>query len=43
MQAFSLHDMEVQAQRQLDPAVYDYIAGGADDEVTVRSNEAAFE
>jgi len=42
MQAFSLRDLEVQAQRRLDPAVYDYFAGGSDDEVTVRSNEAAF-
>jgi 4-hydroxymandelate oxidase len=42
MQAFSLRDMEVQAQRQLDPAVYDYFSGGSDDEVTACSNEAAF-
>src|SRR6202035_5664202 len=25
-----------------EPAVYDYIAGGADDEITLRANEAAF-
>ena len=31
MQAFSLRDMEVQAQRRIDPAVYDYFAGGAGD------------
>jgi 4-hydroxymandelate oxidase len=42
MLAFSLRDMELEARRRLDPAVYDYFAGGSDDEVTVRSNEAAF-
>ena len=42
MQAFSLRELELEAQRRLDPAVYDYFAGGADDEITVRSNEAAF-
>lgn len=42
MQAFSLHEMEREAQQKLDPAVYDYFAGGADDETTLRSNEAAF-
>jgi 4-hydroxymandelate oxidase len=42
MQAFSLRDLEREAQQRFDPAVYDYFAGGADDEVTVRSNEAAF-
>jgi 4-hydroxymandelate oxidase len=42
MQVFSLRDMEIEAQRRLDPAVYDYFAGGADDEFTVVSNEAAF-
>lgn len=42
MQVFSLRDLEVEAQRRLDPSVYDYFAGGSDDEITVRSNEAAF-
>jgi len=42
MQAFSLRDLEREAQQRLDPALYDYFAGGADDEVTVGSNEAAF-
>jgi 4-hydroxymandelate oxidase len=42
MQSFSLRDMEIEAQRRLDPAVYDYFAGGADDEFTVVSNETAF-
>jgi 4-hydroxymandelate oxidase len=41
-EAFSLREMEREAQRRLDPAVYDYIAGGADDEITLRANEAAF-
>src|SRR4029077_15739466 len=42
MQVFSLREVELEAQRRLDPAVYDYFAGGADDEITVRSNETAF-
>lgn len=42
MQTFSLRELEREAQRRLDPAVYDYFAGGADDEITARSNEAAF-
>lgn len=42
MQAFSLRELEREAQRRLEPAVYDYFAGGADDESTARSNEAAF-
>jgi 4-hydroxymandelate oxidase len=42
MQVLSLRELELEAQRRLDPAVYDYFAGGADDEITVRSNETAF-
>jgi 4-hydroxymandelate oxidase len=42
MPTFSLRDMEIEAQRRLDPAVYDYFAGGSDDEFTVVANEAAF-
>jgi 4-hydroxymandelate oxidase len=34
--------MEEEARRRLEPAVYDFFAGGADDEVTVRANETAF-
>lgn len=37
-----LRDFEVEARRRLDSAVFDYFAGGADDEVTVQENEAAF-
>jgi 4-hydroxymandelate oxidase len=42
MQALSLRDLESEARERLDPAAYDYFAGGADDEVTLRANEAAF-
>ena len=42
MQALSLREIEDEARRRLDPAVYDFFAGGAADEVTVRANEAAF-
>jgi 4-hydroxymandelate oxidase len=38
----SVSDFEAEARRRLDPAVFDYIAGGAEDEITVRENEAAF-
>ena len=38
----SLRELESEARRQLDPAVYDFIAGGADDEITLRANETAF-
>jgi 4-hydroxymandelate oxidase len=42
MQALSLRELEQQALERLDPAVYDFFAGGADDELTLRANEAAF-
>jgi 4-hydroxymandelate oxidase len=42
MRTFSLRELEREAQRRLDSSVYDYFAGGADDEITARSNEAAF-
>ena len=42
MKTLSLRDLESEAQRRLDRAVYDFFAGGADDEVTLRANEAAF-
>ena len=42
MEALSLRELEDDAIRRLDPAVYDYFAGGADDEITLRANEAAF-
>lgn len=42
VQALSLRDLEVDARRQLDPVIYDFVAGGADDETTLRANETAF-
>jgi len=38
----SPRDLEAEARRRLDPAVYDFYAGGAADEVTLRANETAF-
>jgi len=38
----SPRDLEAEARRRLDPAVYDFYAGGAGDEVTLRANETAF-
>jgi len=37
-----LADLEAQAGQRLDPAVFDYIAGGAMDEVTLEDNVAAW-
>jgi len=42
MQPLSLRELESQARQRLDPAIYDFFAGGADDELTLRANEAAF-
>lgn len=42
MDALSLREIEAQARQRLDTAVYDFFAGGAGDEVTLRANEAAF-
>jgi isopentenyl diphosphate isomerase/L-lactate dehydrogenase-like FMN-dependent dehydrogenase len=36
-------DFEAAARERLDPGVYDYIAGGAGDEHTLRQNRTAFE
>ncbi|MFI6735638.1 alpha-hydroxy acid oxidase [Nonomuraea sp. NPDC050451] len=42
MERWSLREFEAEARARLDPAHYDYFAGGAGEEVTVRANEAAF-
>jgi len=42
MPGWSLPELEAEARQRLDPAVYDYFAGGADDEVTLRDNLAAY-
>ncbi|MDQ7904042.1 alpha-hydroxy acid oxidase [Phytohabitans sp. ZYX-F-186] len=38
----NLRDAETAARQRLDPVYYDYFAGGAQDEVTVAANEAAY-
>ncbi|WP_221891197.1 alpha-hydroxy acid oxidase [Microbispora sp. KK1-11] len=38
----TIGDFEAAARDRLDPAHYDYFAGGAGDEVTVKANETAF-
>ncbi len=40
--ALSLVELEIEARGLLEPVVYDYFAGGADDELTARENESAF-
>jgi 4-hydroxymandelate oxidase len=39
----NLHDYEVAARAALGPAAFDYYAGGAMDEITLRENRAGFE
>jgi 4-hydroxymandelate oxidase len=41
-QTLSLRELELEARELLDPVVYDFVAGGAEDEFTLRANEAAF-
>lgn len=38
----SLHDWEELARRRIEPAAFDYVAGGAGDELTIADNRAAF-
>ena len=38
----SIADLEAEARGRLDRAVYDFFAGGADAEVTLKANEEAF-
>lgn len=42
MRSLSLRALEEEARERLTPPVYDFFAGGAEDEVTLRANEAAF-
>jgi L-lactate dehydrogenase (cytochrome) len=41
-QVVNIADLRRMAQRRLPPVVFDYIDGGAEDEVTLRANEGAF-
>ncbi|MES2956652.1 MAG: alpha-hydroxy acid oxidase [Pseudomonadota bacterium] len=41
--AINLHDFEALARDRLDPAAFDYIAGGAGDEGTLAANRAAWD
>ena len=38
----TLHDFEEAAREKLDPVYFDYVSGGARDEITLRANEAGF-
>jgi len=42
-QAVSIEDLRVIAKRRLPRAIFDFFDGGAEDEVTLRENQAAFE
>jgi len=39
----SLYDFELLAAESMDEAAFDYVAGGAEDEITVADNEVAFQ
>ena len=41
-QAVNIADLRRMAQRRLPPVIFDYIDGGAEDELTLRANERAF-
>jgi isopentenyl diphosphate isomerase/L-lactate dehydrogenase-like FMN-dependent dehydrogenase len=43
MGPINVFDYEALARERLDPTIWDYIAGGAEDEVTLRANRTAFE
>src|SRR5262245_43297687 len=40
--AVNVADLRQMAQRRLPPVIFDYIDGGAEDEITLRANERAF-
>jgi L-lactate dehydrogenase (cytochrome) len=40
--AVNIADLRRMAQRRLPPVIFDYIDGGAEDEITLRANERAF-
>ena len=42
MESLTLRELEVEANRRLEPAVADYFSGGAGDELTVHANESAY-
>ncbi len=43
MKAFSIEELRLSAKRRLPRAVFDFIDGGAEDEITLRDNRAAFD
>jgi len=42
-QAFSIADLRLLAKKRLPQTVFEFIDGGAEDEITLRDNRAAFE
>ena len=42
-QALSIADLRVIAKRRLPRAVFEFIDGGSEDEITLRENRSAFE
>ena len=42
-QPINVHEYEALARTRMEPDIWDYYAGGAEDEVSVRGNRAAWE
>jgi isopentenyl diphosphate isomerase/L-lactate dehydrogenase-like FMN-dependent dehydrogenase len=42
MEPIDIFDYEILAEERMDPVYWDFIAGGSDDEVTVRANQSEF-
>lgn len=42
MEPINVFDYEILARERMDPVYWDYVAGGSDDEVTVRANQSDF-
>jgi len=43
VEPINISDYEILAQTLMEPAAWDFYAGGSDDEVTLRANCTAFE
>ena len=41
--AYAIHDLRAAAQRRLPRAIFDFFDGGAEDEITLAANRAAFQ
>ena len=42
METINVFDYEILAKARMDPVSWDFYAGGSDDEITMRANQADF-